>query len=116
MLSASAFVNSVSSTTGNGHLFPVTIGGKILTIFYALYGIPVFLWYIIKLGVLVRVSVKRFFKKIYRYLKYMWLKNFKKVREIKPYGVEQLILNITKPVLQVVGDVVSFGILLSTRL
>ena len=108
MLSASAFVNSVSSTTGHGHILPVTLGGKLLTLFYALYGIPVFLWYIIKLGALCRVSVKRFLKKCYIYFKYLYLKHCKKPRQIKKYGIEQLMLNITKPVLQVVGEVVSF--------
>ena len=60
MLSASAFINSVATTTGYGDIVPVTLTGKICTILYALYGIPVFIWYIIKLGVLFRVLVMRF--------------------------------------------------------
>ena len=105
MLSASAFVNSVSSTTGHGHILPVTSAGKILTILYAFYGIPVFMWYIIRLSALCRVVVKRFFRKTYQYLKYWWNKNFGKKRIIREYGIEQLLLNITKPVLHVVGEV-----------
>ena len=38
--------------------------GKIMTIIYALYGIPVFLWYIIKLGALFRVVVMRFLRNV----------------------------------------------------
>ena len=106
MLSAAAFVNSVSSTTGHGHILPVTTSGKVLTLLYALYGIPVFMWYIIRLGALCRVVVKRFTRKMYQYLKYLWKKHFGKKRiTIREYGIEQLLLNITKPVLQVVGNV-----------
>lgn len=62
MLSASAFVNSVATTTGYGDIVPVTFNGKICTIIYALYGIPVFIWYVVKLGALFRVIVMRFIK------------------------------------------------------
>ncbi|XP_071749409.1 uncharacterized protein [Lepeophtheirus salmonis] len=59
MLSSCAFITSVSSTTGYGDIIPLTLGGKIFTIIYALYGIPIFIWYIVKLGVLFRVLVMR---------------------------------------------------------
>ena len=44
---------------------PLTDEGKILTMFYALYGIPVFIWYIVKLGGLFRVVLMRL-------LRYIW--------------------------------------------
>ena len=59
MLSASEFVTSVSSTVGYGDIVPVTFWGKIFVLLYALWGIPVFLWYIIMLGVLLRSIVAR---------------------------------------------------------
>jgi hypothetical protein len=46
-------------SAGNGDIVPVTLGGKIFTLMYALYGIPVFMWYIVKLGVLFRSVVAR---------------------------------------------------------
>ncbi|XP_059085511.1 potassium channel subfamily K member 13-like [Tigriopus californicus] len=59
MLAGAAFVNSVSSTTGYGDIVPVTLEGKLFTLVYALYGIPVFIWYVVKLGALFRVVVMR---------------------------------------------------------
>ena len=50
--------------TGYGDIVPITVNGKILTIVYALYGIPVFIWYIIKLGGLFRVMVMRLLRNI----------------------------------------------------
>ena len=44
---------------------PLTDEGKILTMLYALYGIPVFIWYIVKLGGLFRVVLMRL-------LRYIW--------------------------------------------
>ena len=38
---------------------PVTFAGKVCTILYAMYGIPIFIWYIVKLGALFRVLVMR---------------------------------------------------------
>ena len=38
---------------------PVTLEGKLFTLCYALYGIPIFIWYIVKLGALFRVVVMR---------------------------------------------------------
>ena len=47
------------SIQGYGDIVPLTLGGKIFTLVYALYGIPVFMWYIIMLGVLFRSIVAR---------------------------------------------------------
>ncbi|TRY80153.1 hypothetical protein TCAL_05802 [Tigriopus californicus] len=58
MLAGAAFVNSVSSTTGYGDIVPVTLEGKLFTLVYALYGIPVFIWYVVKLGALFRVVLE----------------------------------------------------------
>ena len=45
--------------SGYGDIVPVTQGGKIFTLAYSLYGIPIFIWYIVKLGALFRVLVMR---------------------------------------------------------
>ena len=44
---------------GYGDIVPTTLEGKLFTICYALYGIPIFIWYIVKLGALFRVVVMR---------------------------------------------------------
>ena len=41
-------------SSGNGDIVPKTFEGKIFTIAYATIGIPIFMWYIFKLGVLFR--------------------------------------------------------------
>ena len=50
-----------NGSLGYGDIVPMTLEGKVLTLFYALYGIPVFMWYVVKLGALFRVLVMRFF-------------------------------------------------------
>ncbi len=64
MLSAQAFITSVQTTTGYGDIVPVTTGGKIFTLMYALVGVPVFMWYIVKLGGLFRLLVVHVFNSI----------------------------------------------------
>lgn len=80
MLSAQAFITSVQTTTGNfmynqskvsncddsivftigyGDIVPVTFWGKLFTLGYALVGIPIFMWYIVKLGGVFRLLVMK---------------------------------------------------------
>ena len=40
---------------GYGDIVPVTTEGKVFTLAYAILGIPVFMWYIVKLGGLFRL-------------------------------------------------------------
>ena len=70
MENAQAFITSVQTTTGTslslcillnqsfpgiyqtgyGDIVPKTMGGKLFTIFYAIISIPIFMWYIYRLG------------------------------------------------------------------
>ena len=74
MQNAQAFITSVQTTTGKsqvekysiwvnlgnlvhnkyhpgyGDIVPKTMGGKLFTIFYAIISIPIFMWYIYRLG------------------------------------------------------------------
>lgn len=59
MLSAQAFITSVQTTTGYGDIVPVTFWGKLFTLGYALVGIPIFMWYIVKLGGVFRLLVMK---------------------------------------------------------
>ncbi len=61
MLNAQAFITSVQTTTGYGDIIPVTGWGKLFTVLYAFVGIPVFMWYIVKLGALFRLIVMKIF-------------------------------------------------------
>ena len=61
MLSAQAFLQATQSTTGYGDIVPVTPEGKMLTLAYALFGIPIFFWYISKLGNLFRGLIMNIF-------------------------------------------------------
>ncbi|CAB3256736.1 unnamed protein product [Arctia plantaginis] len=60
---SSAFLYSLTviTTIGYGHLFPRTNWGKVITIFYALLGMPLFLLYLTNVGEL----LARWFKCIY---------------------------------------------------
>ncbi len=60
-LSRKAFITSVQTTTGYGDIIPVTGWGKFFTVLYAFVGIPVFMWYIVKLGALFRLIVMKLF-------------------------------------------------------
>ena len=40
-------------------MVPRTVGGKLFTLVYSLYGIPMFIWYIVKLGAIFKFIVKR---------------------------------------------------------
>lgn len=123
MLSASAYVNSVSSTTGKfkdtlyllswdfsnavhsigyGDIVAVTQEGKVLTIIYALYGIPIFMWYIIKLGALFRVVVMRFLRNFADCMKVTFRSYFKKKK--LEVGIQNLIFATTRPIMREVNQ------------
>ena len=63
---------------------PLTDEGKILTMFYALYGIPVFIWYIVKLGGLFRVVIMRLLRYIADCILFIfhYIRNFKRNEEV----------------------------------
>ncbi len=48
-------------TAGYGDIIPVTFWGKFFTLIYALAGIPVYMWYIFKLGAVFRLVVMKLF-------------------------------------------------------
>ena len=91
MLSAQAFITSVQTTTGEendfkhsqililipfsgyGDIIPVTFWGRFFTLCYALVGIPVFMWYIFKLGVFFRLVVMKI---IFWFLLIFWYSNY----------------------------------------
>lgn len=101
MLSASAFVTGVSTTTGYGDIVPSTVEGKILTIFYALYGIPVFLWYIIKLGALFRVVVMRFLRNFADCWKFSFTSCFpRRDRKNLEAGMQNLVNTTARPIVK----------------
>lgn len=64
LLNAQAFITSVQTTTGYGDIVPVTTQGKVVTLAYAIIGIPIFMWYIVKLGGLFRLLTMYFFSNI----------------------------------------------------
>lgn len=49
---------------------PVTLGGKLFTLIYALYGIPIFVWYIVKLGILFKIVVMRSISLFRKFLRF----------------------------------------------
>nr|XP_040581393.1 potassium channel subfamily K member 10-like [Lepeophtheirus salmonis] len=59
MLSAFVFVSSIHSTTGYGNIVPQTLGGKVCATVYAIFGIPMFVWYIIQLRDIFRILLMR---------------------------------------------------------
>ena len=59
----------------------MTLAGKIMTIVYALYGVPVFMWYIIKLGALFRVVVMAMVSSIYDL--FIFVRNYRQ-RQLQP--------------------------------
>ncbi|XP_070567843.1 two pore potassium channel protein sup-9-like [Ptychodera flava] len=61
--SAIYFCLTVLSTIGYGQIVPVTNGGKILCVLYALIGIPFFFMYLAKLGELLAVPLKKLYSK-----------------------------------------------------
>jgi len=61
MLAAQSFITSVQTTTGYGDIVPVTFWGKFFTLVYAFAGIPIFMWYIVKLGAVFRLVIMKIF-------------------------------------------------------
>lgn len=49
---------SICTTIGYGNIFPVTVGGQVFLVFYALFGIPICFVYIAYLGALLAQSVE----------------------------------------------------------
>ncbi len=78
MTSAQTYITSVQTTTGYGRYVPVTTGGKIFTVAYALVGIPAFMWYIVKLGSLFRVIVMKLFSCFLFCLWYVFISSYRK--------------------------------------
>ena len=86
---------------GYGDIVPSTVEGKILTIFYALYGIPVFLWYIIKLGALFRVVVMRFLRNFADCWKFSFTSCFpRRDRKNLEAGMQNLVNTTARPIVK----------------
>ena len=81
------------------HPVPVTTEGKVLTVVYALYGIPIFLWYTIKLGALFRVVVMRFLRNMADCCKATIDRMVDQKRSIKN-EMSGLAITVTRPVLR----------------
>ena len=73
--------------------------GKIVTIIYALYGIPIFMWYIIKLGALFRVVVMRFLRNLADCLKFTFKSYFSRKKGVQ-MGLQTLVNATARPVLR----------------
>ncbi|KAK5969940.1 Ion channel [Trichostrongylus colubriformis] len=52
------FAGTVCTTIGYGHIYPVTNAGKILTMIFALFGIPLMLLVLQDIGKLLTISMK----------------------------------------------------------
>ena len=85
--------------SGYGDIVCVTLQGKILTIIYALYGIPVFMWYIIKLGGLFRVLIMRFLRNLADCLRLSLAACLSK-RDYLARGFQNLINTTARPVVR----------------
>jgi hypothetical protein len=84
---------------------PQTLGGKILTVIYALCGVPVFMWYIIKLGATFRVLVILFVRNFADCIKYSYAA-VSKTQERKQFRLQMqmqhVIATVSRPVIQVI--------------
>jgi hypothetical protein len=83
---------------------PQTLGGKILTVIYALCGVPVFMWYIIKLGATFRVLVILFVRNFADCIKYSYAA-CSKTQERKQFRLQMqhVIATVSRPVIQVIN-------------
>ncbi|XP_051883682.1 potassium channel subfamily K member 18 [Pristis pectinata] len=62
------FCCTVFTTVGYGHIFPLTIGGKIACMFYATFGIPVMLLVITDVGDMLAALLSKVYNKIRKWI------------------------------------------------
>ena len=66
------------STVGYGNIYPVTFEGKLVTMIFAIIGIPINYWYIFKLGSLFAATVMTLVRSCYKKMRYFYIhKTFK---------------------------------------
>jgi len=75
---------TVITTIGYGHIVPVTPIGKIVSIFYAVFGVPLFLLYLSNIGNILATSFK------WTYSQFFKCEIVKKKNDIDKYSVHQL--------------------------